>query len=212
MLPEHLAKMWPKSNRQHIEQLCPILDKWFIQYDINNTKRMAMFLAQIGHESQNFTRIRENLNYSAERLRVVFKKYFCSVDKKQDDLLLAKALDYARNPEKIANYVYANRMGNGPEESGDGYKYRGLGYIQLTGKENQLTMAKQLNMSLDKFIEYASTMDGAVHTACVFWNDKNINQPSDKEDIGKVTKLINGGLIGLDDRTKRYNLARRVLG
>ena len=145
----------------------------------------------------------ESLNYKAASLRKVFPKYF------PDD---ATAAAYAGKPEKIANRVYANRMGNGPEESGDGWKFCGRGLIQLTGKDNYSRYAQSLEISLDEASEHLTTFEGCVQSAAWFWEANNLNQWADKGDMVTLTKKINGGTLGLDDRVKHYNHALHVLG
>lgn len=175
----------------------------FPDYGINTPKRIASFIAQCAHESGNFRWLSENLNYRAESLMKVFPKYFHTRE-------LADA--YARNPEKIANRVYASRMGNGPEASGDGWRFRGRGLIQLTGKENYSWFAASLEIDLDECIEYLQTFEGAAQSACWFWETNNLNVEADAGDIRKMTRKINGGYIGLDDRIKHYNHALHVMG
>mgnify|MGYP001766125446 CR=1 FL=1 len=170
-------------------------------FDINTPKRMAAFLAQVGHESQNFTRTTENLNYSAKRLKEVFPKYFRTVSTES----------YARNPEKIANRVYSNRMGNGTEASGDGWKYRGRGLIQLTGKENYQNFAHDMEMTVDEAIEYIETPEGALMSAGWFWDKKNLNVLADQGKIKTISIRVNGGEHGLPDRIKKYKEALEVL-
>lgn len=175
-------------------------------YEINTPERIAAFIAQCAHESGNFTALKENLNYRAETLRRLFPKYFPN-----DDI----ARDYASRPNKqeaIANRIYANRMGNGPEASGDGYRYRGRGLIQLTGKENYSWFAASLEISVEEASEYLETFEGAAQSACWFWETNKLNQWADKGDIVTLTKRINGGTIGLDDRIKHYKHALHVLG
>lgn len=179
------------------------LDEYLPQYEITNIERVGMFLAQCSHESGGFTVLQENLNYRAERLLQVFPKYFRGVD----------IHDYEHNPQAIANRVYANRMGNGDEDSGDGWRYHGRGLIQLTGKDNYSRCSKEAwedDTLLDDPDEL-STINGAVLSACWFWDDRGINGPSDRGDIAKVTKLINGGYTGLDDRTTRYHRIMPIL-
>ena len=178
---------------------CDILPK----YDINTPERVAAFLSQCGHESADFSAVLENLNYGAKGLMGTFKKYFPNQ---------ALAESYERKPEKIANRVYADRMGNGSEDSGDGWKYRGKGLIQLTGKDNHSKFAKSIGKSLDETLEYLLTKDGAMESACWYWKERKINAPADKCDTVAVTKLINGGTIGLDDRQKRFDNAMAVFG
>jgi putative chitinase len=160
-------------------------------FNINVVNDVSVFLAQIGHESGDLKFIRENLNYSSDGLRKVFSKYFPTKE---------LADQYARKPEKIANRVYANRMGNGNEGSGDGWKFRGRGLIQLTGKFNYTEFSKFIKMSLDDTVNYLETVDGATISAGYFWNSKNLNG----KDIVASTRIINGGTHGLDDRKKRF--------
>ena len=191
----------------------PYLNYWFNalnqllpDYDINTPQRVAAFVAQCAHESGGFRALKENLNYKAATLRKIFPKYF------PDD---ASANHYASLPNKqeaIANKVYANRMGNGDEASGDGYRYCGRGLIQLTGKENYTWFAASLQISVEEAAEYLQTFEGAAQSACWFWETNNLNQWADKGDILTLTKRINGGTIGLDDRIKHYNHALHVFG
>jgi putative chitinase len=150
-----------------------------------------------------FRALKENLNYRAESLLKIFPKYFKT---------LAEANNYAKKPEKIANKIYGGRMGNGPESSGDGFRYCGRGLIQLTGKENYTWFAESLEMELEDVPEYLQTFEGAVQSACWFWETNNLNQWADKGDILTMTKRINGGTIGLEDRKKHYEHALHVLG
>jgi len=170
-------------------------------YDINTVPRVAAFLAQCAHESGNFTAIKENLNYKAESLCKVWPRYFNP----------SNANDYAHNPEKIANRAYANRMGNGPEESGDGFKFCGRGLIQLTGKDNYSRYAQATEQSLDEASEHLTTFEGCVQSAAWFWEANNLNQFADSGDILTMTKRINGGTLGLEDRQKHYQHALQVL-
>jgi len=168
----------------------------------DNMHRAAAFVAQTAHESGGFNFVKENLNYSAKGLMGTFKKYFPS-----DDI----ARQYERKPEKIANRVYANRMGNGPEESGDGYKYCGRGLIQLTGKDNYTRFAADLGISIDETVAYLETPQGAVSSAGWFWDNNNLNSYCDKDDFVTLTKRINGGTIGLEDRQHHYHTALDLL-
>lgn len=165
--------------------------------------RQASFLAQTAHESAEFTAVKENLNYSAKALRAVFGKYFPN-----DEL----AEQYARQPEKIANRVYASRMGNGDEASGDGWKFRGRGLIQLTGKNNYESCGNDLMINLIDGPEWLESPQGAVSSALWYWNKNNLNSYADVEDIRGMTKRINGGYHGLDDRIAKYNKAKEILG
>lgn len=165
--------------------------------------RAAHFFAQTAHESGNFKAFSENLNYGAKGLRSIFGKYF------KTDL---EARLYERQPQKIANRVYANRMGNGDEASGDGFRYCGRGLIQLTGRDNYAFFAGSLDIPIEEAAEYLETFEGAVQSACWFWESNNLNQWADKDDILTLTKRINGGTIGLEDRKKHYEHAKHVLG
>lgn len=181
------------------------LSKLLPDYEINTPERIAAFVAQCAHESGEFNTIKENLNYRWETLRRLFPKYFPTD---------ALAKEYASRPNKqeaIANRIYANRMGNGPEESGDGFKYRGRGLVQLTGKENYSWFAASLDISVEEATEYLETFEGAAQSACWFWETNNLNQWADKKDIITLTKRINGGTIGLEDRIKHFNHAIHVL-
>lgn len=191
----------PYADQWHhaICEICPV-------YEIDTEARLAAFISQCAHESGGFKFLKENLNYKAASLRKVFPKYF------PDD---ATANHYANQPNKqeaIANRVYANRMGNGDEASGDGFRYLGRGLIQLTGKNNYTLFAASIDTPLEEIPEYLQTFEGAVQSACWFWEQNNLNQWADKGDILTLTKRINGGTIGLEDRIKHYNHALHVLG
>lgn len=171
-------------------------------FEIDNEKRIAAFLAQTSHESMNYTRVIENLNYRWTSLRSVFPKYF------PNDSLAKK---YAHDQRAIANRVYANRMGNGPESSGDGWRYRGRGLIQLTGKYNYKKFGDSLGISLSEVPDFLETFDGAVISACWYWENKDLNYYADNDDIKSITKLINGGYIGLEDRIRKYSNILEIL-
>ena len=180
------------------EAMCEVLPLW----DINTPARVAGFIAQTGHESGGFKVLSENLNYSADGLNKIFPKYFVKAGR--------NAQDYHRQPEKIANVVYANRMDNGDEASGDGWKFRGGGLIQLTGRHNYTKFAAAVDMSLDEAVDYVRTKKGAIDSACWFWDENNINKYCDAGDIVGMTKRINGGTIGLEDRKKHWEHALHV--
>lgn len=173
------------------------------KYDINTVNRIAMFFSQCGHESLNFKVLSENLNYSAKGLNAVFPKYFKNAGR--------DAADYHRQPERIANVVYSDRMGNGPTESGDGWLFRGRGVIQLTGRDNYTAFANSLDRSVERTIEYLETNKGALESACWFWQTRKLNDYADKQDIRAATKRINGGYNGLEDRRHHYFKAMEVL-
>jgi putative chitinase len=189
----------PPYAEQWYEALCQILP----DYEIDTPQRLAAFLAQTAHESGGYRAIKENLNYRAVTLRKVFPKYFPTDE---------SAAQYAGKPEMIANKVYGNRMGNGDETSGDGYRYCGRGLIQLTGKDNYTRYAQSLEISVEEASEHLTTFEGCVQSAAWFWENNNLNQWADKGDILTLTKRINGGTIGLEDRIKHYNHAVHVLG
>ena len=200
-------------TKQQLKEMIPrnpYVDQWFEaiyeilpEYEITTPQRVAAFLAQCAHESGGFVFLKENLNYKAASLRKVFPKYF------PDDAIAAQ---YAGKGEMIANRVYANRMGNGPEESGDGFRYCGRGLIQLTGKNNYTFFAGSLDIPVEEASEYLQTFEGAVQSACFFWEQNKLNQWADKGDILTLTKRINGGTIGLEDRQKHYQHALHIFG
>jgi putative chitinase len=196
-----LAEMIP--GNPYLDNWLEALNQILPEYEINAPKRVAAFVAQCAHESGGFKFLKENLNYKAESLLKVFPKYFKTLD---------EANKYAKKPEKIANKIYGNRMGNGDEASGDGFRYCGRGLIQLTGKENYSWFAASLEMPVEDVPEYLQTFEGAVQSACWFWETNNLNGLADKGDIINLTKRINGGTIGLEDRIKHYNHALHVLG
>ena len=182
------------------------LNQLLPDYDINTPQRVAAFVAQCAHESAGFRVLKENLNYKAASLRKVFPRYFL------DDATANRYASLPNKQEAIANRVYSNRMGNGPEESGDGWKFCGRGLIQLTGKENYTWFAASISITVEEASEYLQTFEGAAQSACWFWENNNLNQWADKGDIITLTKRINGGTIGLDDRIKHYTHALEVFG
>jgi putative chitinase len=200
---EILQKLCPQTKPAVLKKYAESLHETAEYYDMYvNKKRAAAFIAQVAHESGGFNFVKENLNYSAKGLRTTFKKYFA-------DESTANA--YAKQPIKIANKVYANRMGNGDEASGDGYKYCGRGLIQLTGKQNYTKFAADLGISVDETVAYLETPEGAVSSAGWFWDNNNLNSYCDKDDFVGLTKRINGGTIGLEDRKHHYELALSLL-
>ena len=191
------------GNNPYLEHWTEALNKILPDYEIDTPQRVAAFIAQSAHESGNFTALHENLNYRAVTLRKVFPKYFTT-----DDM----AAQYAGKPELIANRVYGGRMGNGPEESGDGFRYCGRGLIQLTGKSNYQAFAESIETPVEQIPEFLATFEGAIQSACWFWESNNLNQYADSGDILTMTKRINGGTIGLEDRQKHYTHALHVFG
>jgi putative chitinase len=196
-----LAELIP--GNPYISDWYEALEQCLPDYDINTTQRVAAFVAQCAHESGGFRALKENLNYRAVTLRKIFPKYF------PNDQIAAQ---FAGKQEMIANKVYANRMGNGDESSGDGFRYCGRGLIQLTGKNNYQLFAESIETPVEDIPQYLATFEGAVQSACWFWESNNLNQWADKGDILTLTKRINGGTIGLEDRIKHYNHALHVLG
>lgn len=187
----------PEGWMKSVNKLLPV-------YGITSKKRVAMFLAQTGHESNNWNTLEENLNYRAITLLKVFPKYF----KTQSE-----ANAYAMKPEKIANRVYASRMGNGNTVSGDGYRYRGRGILQITGKDNYRECSKGLygDERLLQTPDLLTGKDGALGSASWYWYTRDLNVYSDKRDLAGATKKINGGLNGLEDRKMRYDRIMRIL-
>jgi putative chitinase len=175
------------------------------KFELNTPLRLAHFLAQAGHESGGFKATQENLNYGAKGLRGIFGKYFPTEE---------KALLYERKPEKIANLVYGSRMGNGPETSGDGYKFRGRGYIQLTGKDNYTAFSKAINEDCVGNPDLVATKH-SLSSAAWFFHKNGLHKIADKGAteavITEVTKRVNGGTIGLPDRIKHFNEYYKLL-
>ena len=203
---EHLAQIIPgnKDVDSWFEALVDVMPK----YGITSQRRVAHFLSQCAHESNNFRSLEENLNYSAKALRAVFGRYFGAAPKRDAD-------EYHRNPEMIANYVYMDefrkyKMGN--TEEGDGWRFRGRGLKQLTGRHNYTAFGKSVDLTAEEAAEYVATPKGAVESACWFWDTNNLNDIADTDNVVKMTKKINGGNIGLEDRQKRYSAAMKVLG
>jgi len=182
------------------DKYLPDLERLMPQHGIDSRLRIAHFLAQVLHESTRLKRVQENLKYRAERLIEVFKKYFTP----------QQAKDYAGNEEKIANRVYANRMGNGGEASGDGYRYRGRGLMQLTGKDNYHAFFKWLGVDPATNPDLVASQY-AVHSAVYFWTKNKLNNLADRDDARQITKIVNGGLNGLDDRIALLHRAKQLL-
>ena len=180
------------------EALCKILP----DYDINTPERVAAFLAQTAHESGGYKALKENLNYKAETLCKVWPRLFPNMD---------IANQYAHKPEAIANRAYGGRMGNGPEASGDGFKFCGRGLIQLTGRDNYTKFAESIETPVEELPEFLGTFEGAIQSACWFWETNNLNQFADSGDVLTMTKRINGGTLGLQDRQQHYTHAIQIL-
>ncbi len=178
------------------------LNETYERFDINTPERQAAFIGQCGHESGGFKTLKENLNYSAEGLQKTWPSRF---------LTLADAEPYARQPEKIANKVYAGRNGNGDEASGEGWSYRGRGCIQLTGKANYTAAGEDLGVDFLSDPDIVATPQYAALTAGWFWSTHDLNPLADARDDLAITKKINGGTNGLDDRIARTQKALDVL-
>jgi putative chitinase len=193
---EHLKKM----------QIDPVwvdaLNETFERFDISTPVRQASFIGQCGHECGNFRILEENLNYRSETLMKLWKSRFPTIE---------IANEYARNPKKIANKVYASRMGNRDESSGDGYRFRGRGCIQLTGHANYFHAGNACGEDFVMNPDLVATPKYAAMTAGWFWNTHKLNQYADRQDFTLMTKKINGGTIGLDDRIKHINHALDIL-
>lgn len=200
---ELLQALCPKTKKAVLETYVEPLNTIAEYYEMTaNPTRLAGFLAQVAHESGGFNFVKENLNYSADGLRKIFPKYFPTQE---------LANEYARKPEKIANRVYANRMKNGDESSGDGYRFCGRGLIQLTGRDNYTRFAEALDLNIEDTIKYLETPNGAVASAGWFWDNNKLNDICDRGDFVLLTKRINGGTIGLEDRKHHYEIAMKFL-
>jgi putative chitinase len=179
------------------------LENAFAKYDISTPQRQAAFIGQCAHESGNFKNLEENLNYKPEALMRVWPSRFPD---------LPTAMKYAHNQEAIANKVYGGRMGNGVEETGDGWKYHGRGLIQLTGKENYANCGSGIGVDLLSNPSLLNTPEYAALSAAWFWNKKGLNSLADAQDYDTMTKRINGGVIGLEDRKAKIAKALSILG
>ena len=203
---DQLRAMIP-TNKE-VDAWCEELNKALPKYGITTPERIAGFTSQCAHESGDFNQLRENLNYSQQSLERVFPRYFGPGKR--------NAAEYARNPEKIANYVYmdefrTSKLGN--TQPGDGAKFIGRGLKQLTGRDNYSRFAKDYDMTAEQAAEWLETKEGALASALWFWNTKNLNEVADAEpgDVVRITKIINGGNIGLADRKQRYDKAMAIL-
>ena len=203
---DQLAEIIP-GNKQVAEWYAALYEI-LPMYEITTERRVAHFLSQCAHESANFKRLEENLNYSAKALRAVFGRYFGDAPKRDAD-------EYHRQPEMIANYVYMDefrkyKMGN--IYDGDGWLFRGRGLKQLTGRDNYTKFGESIGMTAEEAAEYVQSFNGAIQSACWFWDTNNLNDIADGDNVKLMTKKINGGSIGLEDRQRRYVVAMNVLG
>lgn len=191
-----LAVACPATPREKLAPFVEPIRKACSTFEINTIRRIAAFIGQQAVESQGFTRFEENLNYRAERLTQVWPRRFPTI---------AVAAPYAHNPEKLANRVYANRMGNGDEVSGDGWRFRGGGPLQITGCDNWRAFAKAMNMSVEDALAYGRTVEGGVMAAAWFWEANGINRLADTPGVSDESRRINGGETGLAERTAKFN-------
>ena len=202
--PDQLAYMIPTNP--DVEEWCNELNKAMPKYGITTPQRIASFISQCAHESRDFTALEENLNYSEKALNAVFGRYFGPGKR--------NAAEYARNPEKIANYVYMDEFRRSPlgnVKEGDGWRFRGRGLKQLTGRSNYERFAKDYDITAEEAAEWLETKEGALASALWFWDNNGLNELADTGNVAKVTKRINGGDIGLEDRQRRYNDAMQAL-
>lgn len=189
------------NGKQSIDPYVNPLNAAMKEFNINTLARQAAFIAQIAHESAEFRMVEENLNYSEAGLLRVFPKYFNA----------AQARTYARQPQKIANRVYANRMGNGDESSGDGWKHRGFGLLQNTGKDGQTRCGVALGVDLANHPELLKLPENATRAAAWFWSVNGLNSLADAGKFEAITRRINGGLNGYEDRLTLWKSAKRAL-
>jgi len=198
-----LREIYPRASEPNIEAFARQGDELLDRFGVSRTpNRLQFFLSQIGHESGGLTITEENLSYRAERICVVWPSRFSGV---------ASARPFERNPERLANSVYASRMGNGPPESGDGWRYRGRGYIQITGRDGYESVGDIAGLDLVGTPELASAAEHALLVSCAFWQWKALNELCDTGDFARVTRRINGGTTGLADRRAWLDKVRRVL-
>ena len=199
---DRLKLLFPRASGEHIASMEDLADEFLDAFRISRKPlRWQFFLAQLGHESGGLSMLEENLNYSAEGLVKTWPKRFAPTE---------NASSYARKPERIANIVYANRMGNGSPESGDGWRFRGRGYIQLTGRDAYRQVGAITGLDLEAQPELALDPGHAFHVVCGFWNWKKLNEVCDTGDYLSVTKVINGGTHGQPDREAWLDKVRRV--
>jgi len=202
---DQLRAMIPTNK--DIDAWCEELNKALPKYEITTDQRIAGFISQCAHESMDFNALSENLNYREETLNKVFPRYFGPGKR--------NAAEYAKNPEKIANYVYmdefrTSKLGN--VHPGDGWRFRGRGLKQLTGRDNYSRFAKDYDMTAEEAAEWLETKEGALASALWFWNTNKLNAIADTGNVAALTKKINGGDIGLADRQARYAKAMAALG
>ena len=196
------SDMLPSNNKAN--EWYPIVVDLFPKYGLSTANRIAGFMAQTSHESNDFKTLSENLNYSAARLVQVFPHYFTK----------ATASNYARKPELIANHVYddANRKSKlGNTHPGDGWRFRGKGLIQLTGRWNYEKFGNSIGMSAEEVSDYMDTKKGALESALWFWDVNNLNQVADNDDIEQMSIIVNGGNNGMSERIDLYERNKQIL-
>lgn len=199
-----IRRVIPDVSSISLDSYVASLNMWAVHFGIDSPLRMAMYLCQTLHETNNLRYMEENMNYSAERLLQVFPKYF-NAD---------TAKEYARKPQKIGSRVYANRMGNGDEASGDGWKYRGRGMIQITGRgmyqkfNNSEWCTEDVVSCPDKLATYPLDQVSAMW----FWTEHGLNEEADRGDVEKATRIINGGTNGIANRKYLYRKFCREFG
>lgn len=196
----HAPDAWTAA----INAICP-------RYGIDSPTRLAAFLAQAGHESMGFTRLVENLNYSAQGLANTWPNRYAENPAAREKTPNKLALRLQRNPEAIANNCYANRMGNGPEASGDGWLFKGYGPFQLTGRGPRTDFARAIGKPLNESEAYLLTPEGGIESACWFWTTRNLTPLADAGKIDEISRKINGGTLGLLDRRARFEQAQSIL-
>lgn len=201
--PQTIRGIMPNAPEDRNAELVKTFNEWSERFGISTKLRTAHFLAQVAHESSELRSMEENLNYSAEALLRTFPKYFTK----------ESAAVYARNPEKIANRVYANRMGNGGEASGDGWRYRGRGAIMCTGKNNYQSYASSEFCvgDLMNHPEWLAKSPGCFKSAMYYWWKNGLNEIADTDDVKAVTKRINGGILGFAQRAYYTRKAKKTL-
>ena len=204
IVESQIRRIMPNVKEARVKEFVKCFNEWSDRFGISTPLRFVHFIAQIAHESGEFKSMEENLNYSADGLLRVFPKYFTK----------ETAAQYARKPEKIANKVYANRMGNGNEASGDGWRFKGRGAIGTTGRDNYKAYADSEFCvgDLMNHPEWLAQSPGCYKSAMYFWWKNGLNQIADTDDVVKVTKRVNGGINGLAQRQYYYRMAKRVMG
>lgn len=196
---DQLQQIMPKAPSDRAAAIVDTMPRW----EIHTPAREAAFLAQLAHESVELTRVEENLNYSAQALMRTWPNRFPTIQVAQQ---------FHRQPQKIANQVYASRMGNGGSETGDGWMYRGRGPIQLTGRANYKTCGAAIGHDLEHFPELVLRATIGAEVACWFWYSHGLNDLADQGAFEKITRIINGGLNGQAERVHYWEKAKAVLG